>query len=53
MKVLKCRNSFYVLFEHIPEYHIIVAMSNLNMEFGFNVPKNVIYEALTHPLYTS
>lgn len=26
-------------------------MSNLNMEFGFNVPKSVIYEALTHPLY--
>lgn len=26
-------------------------MTSLNMEFGFNVPKAVIYEALTHPLY--
>ena len=26
-------------------------MTSINMEFGFNVPKSVIYEALTHPMY--
>ncbi len=26
-------------------------MTTVNMEFRFIVPKNVIFEALTHPMY--
>lgn len=26
-------------------------MSALNLEFAFTVPREVIYEALTHPMY--
>ena len=28
-------------------------MTTLNLEFGFNVPRKVIYDALIHPMYTS
>lgn len=30
-------------------YAYIIYMSTLNLELGFNVPRQLIYEALIHP----
>jgi len=39
------------LYPHTPPQIIFISMSTLNLEFGFNVPRRLIYEALIEPQY--